>query len=228
MTTIGIVTACHTYERFLPAWMQSVKGLHRQPDRVVIAATNPARVVLALSDESYPTDYRVVNAPQPFKWGDTLNAAIEACDTDWIVWIGADDTFLPHALDGWETSTYDIVCFGLQTSKHGYARTISAPLSRAIVCDTDNRNQIPCGSPFKRRIWERTPFDSANFSPYEDWAFAYQTVFRGATVGTTGRVDYTYTIHDGQVSATAPKEEAFATELSMWGADEHTRQESRN
>jgi hypothetical protein len=156
-----------------------------------------------------------VQAPKPWSWGSALNAGVAACDTDWITWIGIDDTYLPIALSGWEEWGYDIVCFGLQTT-HGYVRRVEPAPTREQVLDTRNRNLIPCGSPFKRRVWEQTPFDPVEFTPYEDWAFGVQAVYRGASVGSTCDIDYTYTIHHDQVSATAPKEALFAARLDAW------------
>ena len=41
-------------------------------------------------------------------------------------------------------------------------------------------------------------------------------MYRGASIGSTMDIDYTYTIHPEQVSATAPREATFAERLNAW------------
>jgi hypothetical protein len=196
--TIGIITTCYTYYNFLPEWSDSIIRLNRKPDKVVIATTNPMHQEILNVENKLSCDFEAVRvSSNPWNFANSLNAAIHKCNTDWIVWIGCDDLFYPHALDGWENSKYDVINFGLEFPDKSYVRIQKAPTKEQVL-DLNNRNLMPCGSPFRRYLWENIPFQST-LSPYEDWAFGIGAAIQNAKFGSTGRVDFMYRIHPGQI-----------------------------
>lgn len=209
MTTIGVITTCYSYQKYIPEWVASVNGLNRTPDKVVIATTDTAHDAMAYAKDNLNCDFSVVQTKEPWVFAKALNDAVAQCDTDWIVWIGVDDIFLPHALDGWEDSEKDMITFGLTFPDNSYIRTPDAPTAEQVI-DLSNGNLIPCGSPFKRSLWEKSKFDGS-FTPLEDWVFGVDAALNGATFGTTGRVDFIYRVHDQQQR---PDERPFTTKLS--------------
>jgi glycosyltransferase involved in cell wall biosynthesis len=205
LPTIGIVTTCHTYTSFLPGWCGSVHNLNTAPDRVVVACTDPATTGSAMTLD----DYELVQVAEPFGLGKYLNAAIEKCDTDWIVWIGADDRYRMHALDGLRFSQADVVAMGMQFSQGGYWHPTEVSPSAVLAV---NENFIPCGSAFRRSLWQQIPFQP-HLAPFEDWALWVGFAHLGARFASTGRIDFDYGQHPDQI---VPDMEPTRSRIAEW------------
>lgn len=201
--TIGIVTTVGTYEEFLPQWCASVRGLERKPDSVVIAAHRPEKVREIIEREL--PQAQIIPVEEEFSFGLYLNRAIEACETDWIAWIGADDRYWPHALNGLDIIEADVFIYGMRITTGG--EWYGGDLGQALAY-----NPAPCGSPFRRWIWEALPFQ-ADLAPFEDWAFWVGANALGATARHTRRIDFDYRVHARQI---VPPEEPTATRIREW------------
>ena len=202
--TIGVITTCHTYRHWMPEWGASVATLHRQPDKVVVASTDEPGDI--------GCEHEWVKPRCEWSWPMYLNTAVEACDTDWIVWIGADDTFLPHALDGWADLPVDVVSFGLADMDGAWTLVREAP-SGADVYDAVHGNMIGCDSPFRRWLWEGVPFETEVSWPFNDWAFWISCAWQGAVFGATGRKDFLYRTHPDQVRI---PDEPTLSRIKVW------------
>jgi hypothetical protein len=207
LPTVGVIAVCHTYAHFAADWARSVRGLTTKPDKVVIAATDPVAVVDAIAGR---IDATVIQAAEPFGYGRYLNQAVAACDTDWIVWAGIDDRYRPVALDGLRFTQADVVGFGLQygTGTQAWRPAAVDPNSVLQV----RSNLVPCGSPFRRWVWERIPFQP-DLAPFEDWAFWVGAASLGARFATTGRIDVDYAIHPQQI---VPPDEPTRSQIEAW------------
>ena len=208
--TIGVITTCHSYPDWLHSWAVSVAGLKRAPDEVVVCALDVPATVDALGDAGIGRAVVVQGQPE-WEFGTYLNDAIAACDTDWIVWIGCDDLFLPRALSGWEDTGADVVSFGLRAIPGSWELVRPAP-TMAEVFAADTGNLVACGSPFRRRLWEGQPFTTDSF-PFNDWAFWISCAGQGATFTATGRVDFLYRVHPAQVRI---PDEPLLTQIKIW------------
>ena len=207
LPTIGIVTACHTYTQFLERWCAGIRGLRTKPDQIVIAATNPMDVIAEV--EGKLDAYNVVKAEEPFSLGGYLNTAIEACDTDWIVWIGVDDRYRPGALDGLKFMSVDVAAMGMQWSAGG--EWVPSKVEASHILQVSS-NLIPCGSAFRRHLWKRRPFNT-DLAPFEDWALWVGFAALGAKFGATGRVDFDYYQHAAQIQ---PPQEPTKSNIKKW------------
>lgn len=205
LPTIGVVTTCHTYTHFLAGWCGSVRNLNTKPDKVVIACTDEATTRAAID----LPEFTLVQVDEPFGLGKYLNAAIAACETDWIVWIGADDRYRMHALDGLRFSQADVVAMGLQFG-HGGAWHPHAVSPDAVLAV--NENYVPCGSAFRRRLWQQIPFQP-HLAPFEDWALWVGFAHLGATFTSTGRIDFDYGQHPDQI---VPDMEPTRSRIAEW------------
>lgn len=205
--TIGVVTTCHTYSHFIPAWSASVAELNRKPDEVIIACTNPANVIPQIDPRL--RDVTVISVPQPFLLSKYLNRAIQALDTDWVAWIGADDTYRPTALDDLPTMHSDVIGFGMEWS-NGSAWIPRIPLRESIL--QVEHNHIPCGSLFRKSLWQKLPFNE-DLAPFEDWGFWVGCAAQGARFATTGRIDFDYSTHGAQ---NHPPQEPTRTKIREW------------
>lgn len=200
--TIGVVTvASDAYAHHLPGWAASVAALTTQPDQIVIGAQS-VPVGLPLGTYTY------VPLPGEFDFADWYNRVVEACDTDWIAWIGSDDRYRPHALDGIERDDADVVAFGLQydTGQVWIPGDVTAHDVLGM-----RANLIPCGSPIRREAWLQTPMLS-RFGPLSDWQLWAGVAACGARFAATNRidVDYAYAGHH------APPDEPTRSLISDW------------
>lgn len=201
------MTTCCDYWDWLPGWAQSVAALDTRPDDVVIVAGDPARAVGATA--THLSHARVVAAPSgEFQFASWLNAGVEACAADWVAWIGVDDRYRPTALDGLDDMPADVAVFGMRA---GTWDSTTAPTIRELTAI--DSNSVPCGSPFRRWLWERTPFQP-HLAPFEDWAFYVGAAFNGGRFAPTGRIDFDYRMHDDTYTAMEPTR----TRIREWAA----------
>ena len=206
--TIGIVTTCHSYYSFIDDWLASVKNLTVQPDRIVIAASDPDQC-----EAFIPRQYenvRVVAGIEPFGLGKYLNAAIQECHTDWIVWLGIDDRYRRHALEGIRSASADVIAFGMQYS-NGMTWIPSGTIRPEGILNLQS-NLIPCGSPFRRKLWEQIPFQE-DLAPFEDWALWVGFAKLGAKFLTTNQIDFDYSQHPEQI---IPSMEPTRSRIAAW------------
>lgn len=207
LPTIGVVTTCHTYLHHLASWCGFVRNLNTAPDKVVIAATD-VEAVTAITAQELPSAEVIQGAP-PFGLGAYLNTAIAACETDWIAWIGADDRYRAHALDGLRFANADVVAMGMQFAQGGAWHP--TPVAPSAVLGV-RENFVPCGSPFRRSLWEQIPFQP-DLAPFEDWALWVGFAHLGATFASSGRIDFDYGQHPDQI---VPDMEPTRSRIAEW------------
>ncbi len=177
------MSVCHGYPEEISGFVDSVKALNRQPDRKVLVLFDGIdRSNLDLAD------FTVIDWSGDFIYSEMMNLAFEHCKTDWVSWIGIDDRYRPNALDQLDTCDADVLALGFQYS----TGQIWKPEK---VTDEDilqlEENMIPCGSPVKRWLWEKIPFDQTT-NPIEDWCFFVGTALSKATYDNTQNIDVDY------------------------------------
>jgi hypothetical protein len=182
-TTLGVVSICHGYPQDIPGFIESVRSLNRKPDKVV----------LVLFHEIDRTDLdldgiTVIDWFDDFAFSDMMNLAFENCQTDWVSWVGIDDRYRPHALDKIDTCAADVLALGFQydTGQIWTPANVTNEQVRSL-----HANMITCGSPVRRWLWERNPFDQT-IAPFDDWCFWVGTAVSGATYDCTLNIDVDY------------------------------------
>lgn len=177
--SIAVVQVCGNYHDHLPGWLDSVRALTRQPDEVVLVAA-PHPILDDLEG------VRIIATTEPFNWGRWLNTAIAATSSDWVSWIGADDRYLPHALDRVDDCQADVLVHGLLYSTGPKAVPSSVTADAILQLQS---NLVTVGSPFRRWLWERCPFVEDICA---DWFFWAAAAHAGATFAHTYTVDVVY------------------------------------
>lgn len=182
-TTLGVVSICHGYPQDIPGFIESVRSLNRKPDKVV----------LVLFHEIDRTDLdldgiTVIDWHGDFAFSDMMNLAFENCQTDWVSWVGIDDRYRPHALDKIDTCAADVLALGFQYDT-GQIWTPANVTNEQV--QSLHANMITCGSPVRRWLWERNPFDQT-IAPFDDWCFWVGTAVSGATYDCTLNIDVDY------------------------------------
>jgi hypothetical protein len=182
-TTVGIVGVCHGYPEKLNGWIHSIHQLNRKPDEVVLVLwTGIDRTDLNLDG------IKVVDWDSDFAYSDMMNLAVQNCDTDWIAWIGVDDRYRTHALDLIDNCAADVLALGFQYDT-GQIWTPAKTNADEIL--SMRANMIPCGSPFRKWLWEKIPFDQS-IAPFDDWVFWLGTALSKATYDSTLDIDVDY------------------------------------
>lgn len=204
--TVGVVSICHGYPEKIPGWIESVRALNRKPDEIVLVLWD--QIIL---DDLDLDGIKVIGWSGDFEFSNMMNLAIENCKTDWIAWIGIDDRYRPHALDKIDTTQADVLALGFE---YDTGQIWSPTVTHAEEILSMRANMIPCGSPFKRWLWERIPFDQS-IAPSDDWQFWLGTALSGATYDSTLDldVDYEYAGH------WVPNESECRARLMQWLID---------
>jgi hypothetical protein len=205
-STVGVVSICHGYPEKIAGWLESVRNLNRKADEIVLVLYSEIRTTNLNLD-----GVKVVRWNREFEYSNMMNLAVESCNTDWISWIGIDDRYRPHALDKIDSSEADVLALGFEYDT-GQIWTPTATHSEEIL--SMRANMIPCGSPFKRWLWERIPFDQ-NIAPSDDWAFWLGTALSGAKYDATLDIDVDYEYEGHWV----PNDSECRARLIQWLVD---------
>lgn len=202
-TTVGVVGICHGYPEKINGWVAAVRDLHRQPDEIVLVLWD--QIVL---DDLDLDGVKVIGWSGDFEYSNMMNRAIENCNTDWIAWIGIDDRYRPWALNKLDETDADVLALGFQ---YDTGQIWSPNKTNPEEILSMRANMIPCGSPFRKWLWEEIPFDQS-IAPSDDWVFWLGTAISGATYDTTNDidVDYEYAGH------WAPDEIESRARISDW------------
>jgi hypothetical protein len=157
--------------------------LNRKPDKVVLVLwTGIDRTDLDLDG------VQVIEWHGDFEFSNMMNLAFENCQTDWVSWVGIDDRYRPHALDKIDTCAADVLALGFQYDT-GQIWTPANVTNEQV--QSLHANMITCGSPVRRWLWERNPFDQT-IAPFDDWCFWVGTAVSGATYDCTLNIDVDY------------------------------------
>lgn len=181
--TVGVVAICHGYPELIPGWLDSVRALTRKPDEIVLVLWDGID-----TNELDLDGIKVVLWSGDFAFSDMMNVAFENCHTDWVSWVGIDDRYRPYALDKLDTCQADVLALGFQYDT-GQIWTPANITGEQIT--SLHANMIPCGSPVRRWLWERNPFDQ-KIAPFDDWCFWVGTAVNGATYDCTLDIDVDY------------------------------------
>lgn len=208
--TIGVVTVAYgePYQRFIPAWAQSVASLTVQPDHAVIICDSISAEHLDILErtlDSTRTTVMLTKTTPEYHPQILVNEAIAALETDWVCKMDIDDRFLPHALDKVPDCTSDVLMFGIMlTQWDSEGNEVNRRPVFMLPQHVDAKqiavsphNLVFSGSPFRHHVWQAAPFRDMI---YEDWAFWIEAAKNGFTFTQTGSIDYEYRVHGSNVS----------------------------
>ena len=187
-TTVGVVGICHGYPEKINGWIESIHKLNRQPDEIVLVLWDEIIV-----DDLNLDGIKVVAWSGDFAFSEMFNLGMQNCDTEWIAWIGIDDRYRPHALDKIDDCKADVLALGFE---YDTGQIWSPTKTTAEEILGMHANMIPCGSPFRKWLWEKIPLDES-VAPWSDWVFWLGTALSNATYDSTLDldVDYEYAGH---------------------------------
>lgn len=204
------------YRQFITKWCESVYKLETFPDDIVIV-TDDIEDANKKIPENIKNFIKVIHSkstsmrhPQFL-----VNDAISVTETEWVCKMDIDDIILPHAFNKLSATESDVYMFGAQPSWQENpwpARDVST-----LDVYKSNTNLVLSGSPFRRWIWEKSPFKNIT---YGDWVFWFEAAKNKAKFFPSSTIDYIYVAHGGNITSNinVEKEESVARNLikNIW------------
>lgn len=207
--TVALVTVAYgeTYRQFLPEWCEQVSRLHREPEQIIIV-TDDVEECEALVDW-LPGMGIVLASTEPAVHPQVcVNDAIRETDTEWVCKMDVDDRIYPHALDNLSGCDADVYTFGVRL---GVTNLPARHVTRGDIIRTPH-NLVFSGSPFRRWVWEASPYRDMIC---EDWRFWVDAARNGARFQASPTIDYEYVIHGDNVSQRGDLSE-WETEVRLY------------
>lgn len=166
---IGIVTAVwNGYGKFIDQWLRAIDELETKPSAITIALGKDHGLTKAeeshLAEKYGHLGVKLVHTDAEPLMGPMRNAAVEATNTEWIMYLSVDDVILPRAIDIFERyeKDADYICImweSVATWRRG-AKVIThkpkTPEEMALLYN--GKGFIVGHSPFRRSFWEKHPY----------------------------------------------------------------------
>lgn len=202
--TVSLVSVAvgEKYRAFLPRWMRAITMLETKPDRITVVTDNATDCVALLGDVNLSSVvFKQASGTYTTHPQVLVNEAISASRTDWVCKMDVDDIIFPHALNNLWVCDADVYMFGIQLSGQWLP---ARHATRADILKTPH-NLVFSGSPFRRWVWERSPFRDMIC---EDWRFWIDAATNGARFHASPTIDYEYVIHGDNITLRVDMAEA--------------------
>jgi len=194
--SIGVAAVAYgkTYRSFLPRWMRAMTALETKPDRIMVVTDDVPDCIERLGDvyldsvifkQAHGTFTR---HPQYL-----VNEGIASLQTEWVCKMDIDDLIFPHAFNDLDRVDADVYMFGIQLMNKWMP---AHHVTRADVLKSPH-NLVFSGSPFRRWVWEKSPFRDMIC---EDWMFWIDAAKNGARFLASPNIDYEYVIHGDNIT----------------------------
>lgn len=195
--SIGLVAVAYgeRYRAFLPRWMRALTMLETQPDKIMIVTDDVPSAIASLGDVYLSsTVFKQAHGTYNVHPQVLVNEAIASVDTDWICKMDIDDIIFPHALNTLdEARDCDVWMFGIQLAGKWLP---ARHATRADILKSPH-NLVFSGSPFRRWIWEKSPYRDMIC---EDWMFWIDAARNGARFQSSPSIDYEYVVHGDNIT----------------------------
>jgi hypothetical protein len=209
--SVAIVTVAYgeKYRAFLPQWCERVSQLHTEPEQIIIVTDDVEECEVTVN--WLPGMTIIANTVEPKVHPQVcVNDAIREADTEWVCKMDVDDLIYPHALNRLADCDADVYMFGIRL---GVANLPARHVTRGDVLRTPH-NLVFSGSPFRRRVWQESPYLDMIC---EDWRFWVDAARNGARFQASPTIDYEYVIHGENISQ--------RSDISQWEDEVRAYQE---
>lgn len=161
------------YGVFLPQWLEAVSRMNPQPSEVVVTLGYKHNTpdLLGLRKKYLNVQFYICNEKPSF--GRLRNFGIEKTSSEWVFFVSADDTPEPDAIETFERALVkedgDYIC--AQYYREGVLPgRYSSPLPSEIAMNlraNEYAGFIIPHSPFKRWLWEKSPYKKTDLPNYD-------------------------------------------------------------
>ncbi len=190
---LGIIVVAHSgYTKFLPRLCKSISEMTIKPTQVTFVVDKNITCHKKL-------DVPVKVIKGKYSMGYARNLAIENTPTEWIMYISADDTILPNAIE--ELQKYqsaDVISIAyniidIKGNNHFYN---PGPVLKGSIfnekfyCSSFDQNPFHIAfSPFRRKVWEQVKYIDSDFPNAPFWI---DLAFKGFKFANTKNACATY------------------------------------
>jgi glycosyltransferase involved in cell wall biosynthesis len=189
---LGIIVVAHSgYTRFLPRLCKSISEMTIKPAQVTFIVDTDITCHKKLD---IPT--KVIK--NKLSMGAARNLAIENTPTEWIMYISADDTILPNAIEEFQKYDADVISIAYNIRQPKGKDNFYNPgkvlkrniFSENFYCSSFQRNPFYIAfSPFKRKVWEQVKYADSDFPNALFWI---DIAFKGFKFANTKKPCATY------------------------------------
>jgi len=179
---IGIVAIFYNgYGKFIPDLCRSISKLTVKPTAVTLAAfgsshglENPEKCLDLLREVK---DAKIVYFDDFKNMGTARNEAIKITDTEWIMYISADDEILPTAIEEFgKHQDADVISIAYRVRNENGSEFVCNPRlpDKEMIFDKDFYFQstgdwLVNYSPFRKSVWEKTPYIDSDYPNAPFW-----------------------------------------------------------
>lgn len=193
--TIGVAAVAYgeTYRAFLPRWARAITALERKPDKVIVVTDDVPSCLEQLGDSRLhnitflQARGTYIHHPQVL-----VNEGIVRLDTDWVCKMDIDDIIFRHAFNDLPVDA-DVYMFGIQLNEKWLP---ARHVTRGDIMRSDY-NLVFSGSPFRKWVWEKSPYKDMIC---EDWAFWLDAAKNAARFVASPNIDYEYVLHGDNIT----------------------------
>jgi glycosyltransferase involved in cell wall biosynthesis len=184
---LGITSYAHSgYTKFLPKLCKSISEMTIKPSQVTFVVDKPTNCKDILKGINYKEILT-----ERITMGAARNLAIENTPTEWIMYISADDTILPNAIEELQkykdadviSISFNIRQFKGKENFYNPGRILKRNIfSEDFYCSSFQENPFYIAfSPFKRKVWEQVKYADSDFPnalfwidiAFKDFKFAH-------------------------------------------------------
>lgn len=165
---IGIVTAAYNgYGIYIDQWLKAISELKTKPDQVTVALGKDHGLTneFELFDIYPDLNLKFVHCEdsRPLM-GVMRNHAVEATETEWIMYLSVDDVIMPEAIDTFKVleKDADYICISWLSratwSKKADVIFHQGKTPQELAQKFRGKGFIVNHSPYRRSFWELTPY----------------------------------------------------------------------
>lgn len=180
---IGLVTIAYNgYGRFLPQWCKLIASMEKKPTKVtaVLGLNHGLSDTTEAACKKLVPGIKIIHAEKAkCVMGNLRNIAVKYTNTEWIQFLSVDDMILPHAIVEYEkyAQDADYICIRWLTRGLGKPETLHISPLPVDMAKRHGKGFIVAHSPFKRWLWEKSPYEAHD---YPNQPFVAHCVVNGA------------------------------------------------
>lgn len=166
---LGVVSvAFNGYGMYIPRWVAALEAQIVKPEATLVLGKDH------LLTGNVPEWIRIIYSDKS-SIGELKNIGIEATKTDYICPLSIDDEILPWATREIEAQTADVLCTAYivnYDTKSELRQPIVSKrdiLNRDFCVEVHPKNFHHGASPFKRSLWENTPYQASDVANALFW-----------------------------------------------------------
>ena len=165
-----VTTAYRGYQRFIPNWLNFIAEMDTKPTQIVIAMekTN-IDIQSQLTEEAKKLNVDFVTVRHARHMGQMRNLAVKHTNTEWVMYLSVDDKIQPYAIDEFKKYEKDSDWICIRWQSKGLGLKMQTHNGVTPHENYQNRKKTKKGgfiiaqSPYRRWVWEKSPYPDHDY-----------------------------------------------------------------